>query len=303
MPYGGWERCARLVSGELEAIVTLEVGPRVIRFGFVGEENEFSEYAKDRGKKGGETYRSYGGHRLWIAPEDRGRTYEADNEPVEVLQAGRWTCFKTPVGATGLHREIRIASGSAEVSFELEHRITNLTENVVELAPWSITVMAPGGTCVFPQADFRAQPDALLPARPLVLWHYTNMQDPRFTWGERLVRLRQDSSFGATKVGSLVQQGWGCYANRDRLFVKRFTLEHRGNYPDFGCNFETFAREDMLEIESLSPLVRLNPGESASHYETWYLLKGFFLPDNELVCSAKLEDVMGRCPETASKKE
>jgi hypothetical protein len=38
-----------------------------------------------------------------------------------------------------------------------------------------------------------------------------------------------------------------------------------------GCNFETFSKGDFIELESLSPVQRLGPGESVGHAETWYL--------------------------------
>ena len=31
MSYGGWEKCIRMENGEIELVVTQEVGPRVIR--------------------------------------------------------------------------------------------------------------------------------------------------------------------------------------------------------------------------------------------------------------------------------
>jgi hypothetical protein len=56
VPYGGWNRCLRIVAGQTEAIVTLEVGPRIIRYGLIGGPNELVEYAKDMGKTGGDEY-------------------------------------------------------------------------------------------------------------------------------------------------------------------------------------------------------------------------------------------------------
>ena len=48
--YRGWPNCYRLSNGLIDLIVTTDVGPRVIRFGFVGEENEFKEYDDDGGQ-------------------------------------------------------------------------------------------------------------------------------------------------------------------------------------------------------------------------------------------------------------
>ena len=44
--YKGWHNCYRVSNGEIEAIVTADVGPRIIRFGFVGGQNLFKEFAE-----------------------------------------------------------------------------------------------------------------------------------------------------------------------------------------------------------------------------------------------------------------
>ena len=59
---------------------------------------------------------------------------------------------------------------------------------------------------------------------------------------------------------------------RNDLFIKTFDYVEGEKYPDLGCNFETFTNNEMLEIESLSPLKTLAPGESVSHTEHWYLV-------------------------------
>ena len=41
--YRGWPNCCRLSNGLIDLIATTDVGPRIIRFGFVGEDNEFKE--------------------------------------------------------------------------------------------------------------------------------------------------------------------------------------------------------------------------------------------------------------------
>ena len=85
--YGGWKDCLFLSNGEAELAVTTAVGPRIIRYGLIGGENELGEIAKDRGRAGGERWRMYGGHRLWHAPEDAFRTYRPDNGPAARARA------------------------------------------------------------------------------------------------------------------------------------------------------------------------------------------------------------------------
>ena len=37
----GWPNCWRLANGTVELIVTQDIGPRVMRYGFSGEQNLF----------------------------------------------------------------------------------------------------------------------------------------------------------------------------------------------------------------------------------------------------------------------
>src|SRR5437867_3326516 len=50
--YGGWPRCVRLANERVELVVTTDVGPRIIRFGYRGGENVFAEFAGQVGKTG-----------------------------------------------------------------------------------------------------------------------------------------------------------------------------------------------------------------------------------------------------------
>lgn len=39
--YMGWENCYKISNGKVEAIVTTDVGPRIIHFSFEGDKNVF----------------------------------------------------------------------------------------------------------------------------------------------------------------------------------------------------------------------------------------------------------------------
>ncbi len=295
VPFADWSRCARFEVAGTEMFVTLEVGPRIIGFSRVGGPNEMKVSAKDAGRSGGPEYRSYGGHRLWIAPEEVPKTYQTDNEPVEISEEDGWVGFASAPDAYHLQKEIRIQPAPEIGGFRLEHRIYNRGLYSIELAPWALTVMETGGTCLVPQHDYAAHGDVLLPARPLVLWPYTKMDDPRYTWGGEVVRLRQDANLGPTKIGMLVQQGYAAYANHGNLFLKRFECEV-SEYPDYNSNFEAFTRQDMLEVETLGPLQLIEPEDYAVHYETWYLVPNVSVPSGDVECRAWLDDLASSRP-------
>jgi hypothetical protein len=294
VPYGGWNRCLRLVVGQTEALLTLEVGPRIIRYGVIGGPNELVEYQKDMGKTGGDEYRSYGGHRLWIAPEENPKTMHSDNQPVDHREEDGSHILTAPTEKWFAQKELRVkVEGEA---IRIEHRIYNRGVYPLELAPWALTVMAIGGTCLFPQSEFIAHSDKVLPARPLVLWHYTDMSDPRWTWGKTVTRLEQHTDRGPQKLGAFVEQGYAAYANHGNLFLKRFDAEPEFEYPDYGCNFEAFTRQDMLEVETLGPLESIPPGDFASHWETWYLIPGATPPQDDFECGKWLSHLASSRP-------
>lgn len=277
--YGGWQNCVRLTNGKVELIVTTDVGPRVIRFGFVGGQNLFHEVKEELGKTGGNEWRSYGGHRLWHAPEQMPRTYAPDNGPVQYTWDGQTLVLTQPVEvSTGIVKQIEITLSPNENRVKLVHRLVNKNLWDIEAAPWCLTVMAPGGRAILPQEPYRPHSEYLLPARPIVLWYYTDMRDPRWTWGSRYIQLRQDPTVpkddrGKQKVGMLNKQGWMAYVLGGEVFLKRYGCDSNATYPDYSCNTEVFTNADMLEMETLGQLGKIPAGGSAEHVEHWFLFK------------------------------
>ena len=284
--YGGWPNCITLSNGKIEAVVTTDVGPRVIRLGFVGGQNLFKEYEDMLGTTGGDEWKIYGGHRLWHAPEAKPRTYALDNVPVEFEWDGTTLRLTPPFEAdNGVQKEMLITMDPDENKVTVLHRITNESAWDITLAPWALSVMAQTGRAILPQEPFVSHQDKLLPARPLVLWNYTNMSDPRWTWGEKYVQLQQDpNNTQPQKIGIRSTLGWVAYALNGDVFIKRYPVHPDAEYPDYGSNTETFTNEDMLEVETLGPLTNLEAdGGSVEHTERWYLFKADVGTDDEAI--------------------
>jgi hypothetical protein len=272
--FGGWPQCIRLANDQVELVATTAVGPRVIRFGFVGGQNLFKVFRETEGLAGGSEWHSFGGHRLWHAPEVFPRTYAPDNGPVEHSWDGLTLRLRTAEPENGLEKETSLTLSPSAAQVTVAHRIVNRNPWAIELAAWALSVMAQGGRAIFPQEEFRPHPDCLVPARPLVLWHFTDMSDPRWTWGRRYVQLRQDPSAPTKqKAGLLNTAGWAAYVLGGDVFVKRYGYDPAASYPDMGCNTETYTDPEILELETLSPLTRLEPGAGVEHRESWLLAR------------------------------
>jgi hypothetical protein len=272
--YRGWRKSYRISNGEVEAVVTGDVGPRVMRYGFVGGQNFFREFDDQMGRSGEPGWQPRGGHRIWIAPEDPVRSYAPDNDAISVERVADGVIATQPVEPlTGLQKRIAVRMAASGTGVEVVHRIRNAGAEPYRLAPWALSMMAQGGRGIHGFPPRGTHPEMLAPTNPLVMWAFTNLADPRWTLLERYLVLRQDPANPVPqKLGTFNSQTWGAYLLKDELFVKRYHAPGvPADYPDFGCCYETFTNAEILELETLGPLVTLEPGESVSHTERWSL--------------------------------
>ena len=273
--YAGWKNCYRVSNGEIELIVTADVGPRVIRFGFVGGQNVFKEFAEQLGKSGEEKFQLRGGDRVWKAPEDAVATWAPDNVPVEIHVTPSGLIAREPVEPlTGLQKEIEVSMGGSGTSVTVAHRITNHSLFPLEFSAWALSMMAQGGVAVSGFPPRGRHPVNLEATNPLVMWAYTNLADPRWQFTKKYLILRQDpNNSEAQKLGLFNADTWAAYLLHGEAFVKRTKPDAAKTYPDFGCSFETFTNNEFLELETLGPLAKVAPGKTVEQVERWGLFR------------------------------
>jgi hypothetical protein len=253
----------------------------VIRFALPGGTNVLKELPEQWGSSGEERWLPRGGHRLWAAPERISLTYAPDNEPVELEGEGTSSATLTQaVDRAGIRKQLEITLPERGAQARLAHRLTNCGQQSVRVAAWAITMMAPGGTAMVPLpakaphpgGPENARADAeYWPGQSVALWPFFDFDDRRWELKRDRVLLRHDGNASdPTKLGFSDTRCIG-YQVGDVLFVKQFAYEAGREYPDRGCNAEIFANAEMVETESLGPLVDLAPGETIEHVETWSL--------------------------------
>jgi hypothetical protein len=175
------------------------------------------------------------------------------------------------------------------------HRLRNTGVWPIAVAPWALSVMAAGGTAILPLPPRGEHNEKnLLPNGHLVTWSYTDFSDPRWGWGAKYIRLRQDpQNPKAQKIGTPDPEGWAAYSRNGHLFIKTFPYEAGKEYPDRGSSAELFTNGEILEVETLGPLVVLQPGQSVDHTEEWFLFDGVPSPasdaDNDRSILPKVE--------------
>lgn len=276
--YKSYGKCVELSNGQADILVTVDVGPRIIRFGLIGQENEFCDNGTLKMQVGDDEWRIMGGHRLWHSPEANPRTYSPDNQPVswEKIENGIRITQKTEPWVQ-IKKQMDITMSSCCNKVQVVHRLTNENAWAVELSAWGITVMAPGGLEVVPQPN---RETGLLANRVLSLWPYAKMNDHRVYWGDNFITLMQDPATAAPfKFGIPNEHGWTAYFNHGNLFIIRFQHIADATYPDFGASYETYTTDYMTEMETLSPFTKLDPGATITHTEEWELIGNVAAPD------------------------
>ncbi len=139
---------------------------------------------------------------------------------------------------THIQKEMIVKLDPSGTGVTITHKITNKNVWPIELAPWGLTIMRGGGVTIVPQEPFKSHMEELLPARPMVLWGYTDLSDPRWTFGKKYVRLRTDENLAhPQKIGVANKREWAGYLRENTLFIKRFPYIEGAKYPDYGCNF------------------------------------------------------------------
>jgi hypothetical protein len=282
--YAGWKRNLRLQGLTTELIITLDVGPRIIRYAFHNGKNVFVEMPEQMGGTGESEWMIRGGHRLWTAPEGD-HSYEPDNTPVVWKHFGETgvDIIQRPSAKFGYQKTMRIELLDNEV-VRITHFLTNVSSQPLDLSPWVLSVMAPGGVALIPQptldlhpSEFpegrEAKPEEFLPNREMVLWPFTDLTDGRYAFSLNFLRVTYLPERPATKLGLKLPTGWVAYQNGDSIFAKHFAYDPSLPYPDGGVNFEIFTNIKILELESLAPSVPLKAGATATHIEHWVLKK------------------------------
>ncbi len=215
-----------------------------------------------------------GGHRLWHAPEAMPRTYAPDTGDLKIIDLPNGVTLETNTEpGTGIRKKIEIQLAPDKPTVTLSHTLINDGMWPVELAPWTITQLRLGGTAILPMPTEKMDEAGLLPNRQFSFWPYARLTDPRLNLSDEFSFFHAESALPPFKIGYFNPHGWLAYYIDGILFKKSFGASTQATYPDNNSNAELFCNHQFVELESLSPIVKLQPGESTQHIETWEIFK------------------------------
>ncbi len=215
-------------------------------------------------------YIVHGGHRLWAAPESPKFTYIPEGSEIKVDKTAlKVSLTRQAEIPTGLAKKMEFELNGTSAEVALNHTLTNRGSKPVECAAWAITMLPVGGKAILP---LRGRPGSdLLADRQIALWPYSQFSDPRLKITEDELQIDATTNQQIFKIGARCPQGWITYSYKGLTFRKDFSFDTNAKYFDLGCNAEIYTNGKIIEIESLSGLVTLAPGESIRHTESWQI--------------------------------
>ncbi len=283
--YKDYGKCVEITNGVISAVVTVEIGPRIISFGFTDGQNFMNDNRVLLGGREGDKpytdlfgenkrWENLGGHRIWLSPESYPETYTPDDKPCEVVETENGAIFVYAEDSEiGVQKEMEIKMDSDDTNMQVLMRVKNVSDETKEYAIWALSVCSQNGTLVIPMNTVDTD---LLPNRRVVLWPYTDPRAENFYWGKKYITVKQipEGEDYKGKLGVDLNSGTALYVLGDDILCKKYDTNHPdGRYPDGGCSFETYVCNEMIEFETLSELKTVGAGETIEHTEHWSLCK------------------------------
>lgn len=279
-------KCMQLSNKSLSLWLTLDFGPRVIALVPEGGANLFAELPDAQVEcPGSGMYSLRGGHRLWYAPEYPPRTYLLDDDHLDSKEVENgYKVVQQPESGTNLRKSITVTLPDEAPTVIVDHEILNLGIETHQIAPWSISMMRPGGTAILPQQTAFDEEFGCQPNRTINLWPYTPLNSPHITLSDGYIYVQADMKADKLKIGAPNPRGWIAYAAYDTLFVKFADYDPHAYYYDRRSSSQFYCDPGALEMETLGPRVTLEPGEKVKHREEWMIFQDIaFEPDDEAV--------------------
>ncbi len=293
--------CIELTNGDTVVVLGHHVGGRVLKYAWRGKDALYLNPAESEWRPDDTT-----GRKLATAGRfDIGPEYLIPKR--DVLWSGPWQAeingprsaklTSRPDAVTGvqLTREFRLDPKTSHLA--CTQTIRNVSKAPTEWCHWSRTFAQTGGIAVVPLSKGSKYPNGYVMYQqgkdPVIA---LSPDDPAVVRKGEFIVVTGPPAF--PKLGFDSYAGWFAYQMKtDLVFVKRFaTFPDRVYNEIVGLTISIWyprpTQTPAVELEPIGPRERLNPGDSASFTEHWWLLENAFPKDGaDLDLSALAERV------------
>lgn len=294
VPFHGYAKAIELTRGNAKVVLCPQVGGRVLQFSVDGQEAMYLDDAEKTWRPGQPAPSSAGrfdyGPELTVIPHPALWSGEWTGE-ITGKHSARLTSPKDEKAGIQLVRDFHLAGGGKEgaqnaapLHLICKQTIHNISKDVREVCHWGRSFSPGGGICLIPLGDRPSRfPSKYAMYEDSAIINVRNTDD----------KIRERDGFleilappRKPKLGFDVTAGWlGYVTPNNTLFVKRFAT-----YPDRVYNEAAgltlsvwYPTGPRIELEPIGPRERLQPGESASFTEDWWLFSFPYPKDGQQV--------------------
>lgn len=268
--YNAWPNSLILYRSDTKVVIVPDIGGRIMEFSLKGM-NPIWQNSQEFGKIYPITnvWHNYGGYKTWNAPQgvwgwppDPFLDFGKAN--VEIIDDGV-RVYGAPSLKSGIMfiKEVTIPERG---KVRIVEKMKNISGKEVRWSIWDVTQVSTPCFVVFPMEKNSKFPEGLYffdeQSRKSSQWKIKN--------GLVIVEYKGETG----KIGLDSSSGWMLYLRDKLAYVKRFPTYTGAEYPDEGCTVEIYTNSKelpYLEMEVLSPLINLRPGEEYSTWEEWHL--------------------------------
>ncbi|MGM8361889.1 hypothetical protein ACSV4D_08250 [Flavobacterium sp. ARAG 55.4] len=283
----GYDNCIELKNDKVSVILDPNVGGRVLAYQLNGK-NILFENTSLNGKtwRKGEPKFEVSGGRFDIGPEkttpERESFFTTWKAEITGKNSARLTSPIDSLLGVQLIRDFILSDDSSHLQC-IQH-IKNTSEIVKDYAHWSRTFAKGGGICLIP-----LNPHSRLPKGYAMyqlntnLLNYNPSEEVNLRTREGILEILGTPSQPKFVMDSNV--GWIAYNSKDDLlFIKKFKANEPKIYGDILSNQVSiwYYKEEKCEIEPIGPIESIQPGETVSFTEDWWLMNHEYPKDKKI---------------------
>ncbi len=218
------------------------------------------------------------GSTLWTAPQsDWGWPpfNVLDNKEYSVEKTGnllKMTSELDPKSGFQMVKSWRVLENN---SIQIEYQIKNISEKAKSVGSWEVTRVTCGGVAFFPDGG-----EANVPKSGF----NPDLQKDGIKW----FSVDRNPIEGSVKMFSTAKEGWLAYAFNGVIFIKNFPDTKPENYSPKQAEVEIYIDKEKsyIELENHGPYQLLQPGESITYNENWFLIS---IPQNMIIKPGNVE--------------
>jgi hypothetical protein len=274
--FHGYTKAVELRLGKTRAVLCPQAGGRVLEFSVGGTDAMWLDEAEKSWKPGKPGPSSAGrfdyGPELTVRPHPKAWSGEWAAE-ITKANSVKLTSPADDPGGVRLVREFHLVSHGESVGLSCTQTMANVSKEAREVCHWGRSFSPGGGICVIPLGDRPSR----FPSKYAMYEDgaVINVKAKDGNIRERDGFLEILAPPRKPKLGFDSYAGWLAYVMpNDTVFVKRFKT-----YPDRVYNEAAgltlsvwYPPGKVIELEPIGPRERLEPDESASFTEGWWLL-------------------------------